>query len=167
MSNHTAYVLTGSNQGDRFNHLSEAISLIQATGAVVLKKTSIYETAAWGPIRQTAFLNQVLAISTTFDPETLMQKLLDIEKQMGRIREQKMGPRIIDIDIIFYDDIVYHSENLTIPHPLLHERKFVLTPLCAINPYLLHPALKKTVKILLEECEDTLEVRECDLGKEV
>lgn len=159
MSNHIAYILTGSNLGDRYDHLSKAISLIEATGAVVLKKSSIYETAPWGSIPQQAFLNQALVISTSLDPESLMQQLLSIEKKIGRVREQKMGPRIIDLDILFYDDLIYHSDILTIPHPLLQERRFVLTPLCEINANLLHPALMKTMQELLEECNDILKVK--------
>ncbi len=162
MSNHIAYILTGSNLGDRYDHLSKAISLIEATGAVVLKKSSIYETAAWGPIPQQAFLNQVLVISTSLGPESLMQQLLSIEKKIGRVRAQKMGPRIIDLDIIFYDDLIYHSEHLTIPHPLLQERRFVLTPLCEINANIFHPVFSKTLKELLHECMDSLEVKKWD-----
>ena len=158
MSNHIAYILTGSNLGDRYDHLSKAISLIEATGAVVLKKSSIYETAAWGPIPQQAFLNQVLVISTSLGPESLMQQLLSIEKKIGRVRAQKMGPRIIDLDILFYDELTYHSNILTIPHPLLQERRFVLTPLCEINPEFIHAVFKKSMNALLEECDDTLQV---------
>jgi 2-amino-4-hydroxy-6-hydroxymethyldihydropteridine diphosphokinase len=164
MSNHIAYILTGSNEGNRYDHLKKALSFIEATGSELLNVSTIYETAAWGPIRQTAFLNQVLVISTSLNPETLMLKLLDIEQQMGRIREQKMGPRIIDIDILFYDNIVYQTDDLIIPHPLLHERRFVLFPLCQINADLFHPVLLKTVKTLLKECKDTLEVKEWQIS---
>jgi len=159
MLNHEVYILTGSNQGNRYDHLLKAISLVEVTGAVVLKKSSIYETAAWGPIPQPTFLNQVLIISTSLDPEKLMQELLAIEIQMGRVRDQKMGPRIIDLDILFYDELIYHSKTLTIPHPLLQERRFVLTPLCEIKANLFHPVFRKTVKELLEECKDILKVK--------
>jgi 2-amino-4-hydroxy-6-hydroxymethyldihydropteridine diphosphokinase len=159
MQHHQAYLQTGSNLGDRFRHLETAMQAITAIPATLLKASSVYETAPWGLTDQPAFLNQVLHVETLLDPHSLMEALLSIEKEMGRIRTEKMGPRMIDLDILFYDDLIVQTESLQIPHPLIATRRFVLEPLCEINPNLLHPIHEETVVTLLLNCPDLLPVK--------
>lgn len=123
------------------------------------KSSSIYETEAWGKTDQPSFLNQALEISTSLNARQLMRKILKIENEMGRIREEKLGPRIIDIDIILFGNEIHNLRFLNIPHPEVQNRRFVLVPLAEIDPTLQHPVLKKTIAELLEECPDNLEVR--------
>ncbi len=125
----------------------------------IMTASSLYQTAAWGKTDQPDFLNQALHLKTTLPPEVLLTELLAIEIQMGRRRFQKNDPRIIDLDIIFYDDLVMKSERLTIPHPLMHLRRFVLEPLNEIAPHFVHPIMKKTVAALLKDCPDPLAVK--------
>jgi 2-amino-4-hydroxy-6-hydroxymethyldihydropteridine diphosphokinase len=158
MQYHQAYLQTGSNLGDRCRHLETAIQAITAIPATLLKASSVYETAPWGLTDQPAFLNQVLHVETLLDPHSFMEALLNIEKEMGRIRTEKMGPRIIDLDILFYDELIIQTKSLQIPHPLIATRRFVLEPLCEINPNLLHPVHEETVATLLLNCLDTLPV---------
>jgi 2-amino-4-hydroxy-6-hydroxymethyldihydropteridine diphosphokinase len=158
MSEHIAYILTGSNLGDRMASLKQAGELIVKKGHTLLSSSPIYETAPWGPVPQPAFLNQVVKISTKMEPDALMQSLLDIENEIGRMRNEKMGPRIIDLDILFYDRIIYQSDILDIPHPRLQDRRFVLQPLADICPEYIHPALNKSINQLLAECPDQLNV---------
>ena len=119
----------------------------------------MYETAAWGITDQPSFINQVLAISTSVSARQLLRKILKIEKEMGRIRKEKLGPRIIDIDILLFENEIHDLHFLKIPHPEMQNRRFVLTPLAEINPGLQHPILKKSIAQLLEECPDNLEVK--------
>lgn len=156
MALHECYLLLGSNMGDRESYLNQARELIEQETGLIVKTSGIYETAPWGIETQPSFLNQVLIVETPLPPESLMQTLLSIENSMGRIREKKMGPRTIDIDILFYDDLFYESESLVIPHPLLHLRRFVLLPLSEINPSKKHPQLTQTVEQLLFNCKDPL-----------
>jgi 2-amino-4-hydroxy-6-hydroxymethyldihydropteridine diphosphokinase len=125
---------------------------------VINKKSFIYETAAWGMKDQGSFLNQALMINTPMSPEDLLKTILDIEQQLGRIRDKKFGPRIIDIDILLYNDVILNLKNLTIPHPQLIHRRFALQCLADIAPDKLHPVYKKTIHTLLEECSDDLRV---------
>jgi len=160
MSEHIAYILTGRNLGNRLDSLKRAVNLIAKQGHVLLSASQVYETAPWGPVPQPAFLNQVLRIRTTMPPEDLLHDLLEIEKEMGRIRHEKMGPRINDLDILFYDSLTHHSDILQIPHPLLQERRFVLQPLFDLCQDYIHPVLNKSIQQLLLECPDQLEVTE-------
>ncbi|MBU6158208.1 MAG: 2-amino-4-hydroxy-6-hydroxymethyldihydropteridine diphosphokinase [Bacteroidetes bacterium] len=159
MRYHKAYIQTGSNLGNRFQQLETVLHSLVTIPATILKASSIYETAPWGLTEQPPFLNQVLQIETLLEPSALMDALLSIEQQMGRIRGEKMGPRIIDLDILLYDDLVIQTASLQIPHPLMSTRRFVLEPLCEINPDLLHPVHKQTIATLLNNCSDTLPVR--------
>jgi len=157
-----SFLLLGSNMGDRGLYLQEAKKQIEEKAGDIAASSAIYETAAWGYETQPSFLNQVLVLHTSLSPETLMNTLLSIESGMGRIREKKMGPRIIDIDILFYNDLIIETDSLTIPHPLLHLRRFTLQPLVEINPLKLHPVLKKTVEQLLLDCPDALKAEKLD-----
>ena len=156
---HTAYLLIGGNMGNRFNNLQQAIELISAKCGTVTNQSSIYETAAWGLTDQPDFLNQVLILQTKLEPDNLMRQLLLIEEKMGRKRTIKMGPRIIDLDILLIDDIIMDSELLVLPHPALPKRKFALLPLAEVAPELFHPVEKKPVSQLLKDCTDNLDVQ--------
>lgn len=154
----TVFLLTGGNLGNRFFNLKQAKKLLQKTCGSIVKESSIYKTAAWGFTEQPDFYNQALQLQTNFLPEPLMQALLSVEKNMGRERAIKMGPRIIDIDILLMDDCVINTAIVKIPHPLLHERRFALTPLAEIAPDIIHPVFNKSIKQLLAECKDNLPV---------
>ncbi len=154
-----AYLLTGGNTGNRRAHLHQAIELINQFCGQVLKQSSLFETGAWGNTKQASFLNQALLVSTTLTPDELMLKLLFLEENMGRVRLEKFGPRIIDIDILLYNREVFHSELVTIPHAELANRRFALIPLIEIAPRAKHPVLKKSIQQLLKECSDELSVK--------
>lgn len=153
-----AFLLTGGNLGAREKNLSTAAELLEKYCGKIVRSSSIYETAAWGKTDQPNFLNQVIEIETKLDPEQLMQEILKIEHEMGRVRKEKYGPRIIDIDILFFNDETIQQQDLTIPHPQLQNRRFVLIPLKEIAPDLRHPVLHKTISELLENCTDELNV---------
>ena len=156
---HKAYILLGTNLGNKLAYLQQAqIKLTEEIG-VLLTKSSIYETAAWGLTNQPSFYNQVLVIETALQPEPLMQALLVIEEQLGRIRTIKFGSRTIDIDILLIDDLTNQSDLLQLPHPALPQRKFALMPLAEIAPNIIHPVEKKTISQLLQACTDTLDVQ--------
>jgi len=154
-----AYLLIGGNIGDRNKNLKEAIDFIANECGSVIRSSSIYETAAWGKTDQPDFLNQCLAIQTSLTAPNLMKQILGIEEKMGRKRKEKNDPRIIDIDILFFNDEILHTEFLTLPHPQIQNRRFALVPLKEIAPKLIHPVFKKSITRLLEECPDKLEVK--------
>jgi len=154
-----AYLLTGSNLGNSINYLQKAATWIEEKCGVIKAASSYYKTAAWGLKEQPDFINQALAIETNLDPEDLMKSLLAIEKELGRERIVKMGPRVIDIDILIIDGIIKNSDLLKLPHPHLAERKFALIPLAEIAPTLVHTVEKKTVLQLLQDCKDDLDVQ--------
>lgn len=156
---HKAYLLLGTNLGDKLAHLQQAQQQIQTLCGKVYSQSSIYETAAWGVTNQPSFYNQVLVIETTLLPEILMQTLLSIEEKLGRVRTIKFGPRTIDIDILLIDDLTNNSDLLQLPHPALPQRKFALLPLAEVAPNLFHPVEKKTISQLLQTCTDTLDVQ--------
>ena len=156
---HTAYLLLGSNLGNRHSYLEQAKGLIGKYCGIIIRQSGVYETAAWGVTEQPSFYNQVVVLHTTLLPETLMRQLLDIEEGMGRKRAVKYGPRTIDIDIQLIDNLTNNSALLTLPHPFLPERRFALLPLSEVAPQLVHPVLHKTISELLHDCTDTLEVR--------
>ena len=155
----TAYLLIGGNLGNRKENLSKAVSLINEQCGPLTRSSSIYETEAWGNSDQPSFLNQALEISTSLNARQLMRKVLKIEEEMGRVRKEKLGPRIIDIDILLFENEIHDLRFLKIPHPEMQNRRFVLAPLAEINSTLQHPVLKKTIAELLEECPDNLEVK--------
>ncbi len=156
---HKATILLGSNMGKRKQFLSKAIKQITELCGNVVKESSIYETAAWGNTKQATFLNQVIIIETKRLPDDLMKCLLKIETGLGRTRTEKYGPRTIDLDILFFDELIYHSSTVTLPHPALQDRRFVLIPLTELSPRKIHPVYRKTITRLLKECADTLEVK--------
>lgn len=155
----TAHLLIGGNLGNRKENLSKAVSLINEQCGSLTRSSSIYETEAWGNTDQPSFLNQALEISTSLTARQLMRKVLKIEEEMGRVRKEKLGPRIIDIDILLFENEIHDLRFLKIPHPEMQNRRFVLVPLAEINSSLQHPVLKKTIAELLEECPDNLEVK--------
>ena len=154
----TAYILTGGNMGEREKYLNQAIELIRLNVGNVISTSSIYETAPWGKQDQPTFLNQVLIVETKLLPTELLTSILSIEKKLGRERFEKMGPRTIDIDILFYNDLILKTPTLVIPHPQIEKRRFVLTPLVEIAEDLKHPVLNQSMKVLLEVCPDHLPV---------
>ena len=152
------FLSLGTNLGNRPENLRRARKEIEDRDIDIIADSPVYSTAAWGKSDQDAFLNQVLKIQTPLEPDALLHALMEIEYQMGRLRLEKWGPRIIDIDIIFYDQTIISKEFLTIPHPRMTERLFVLVPLNDIAPQMIHPVYRKTIHQLLQECTDTLEV---------
>lgn len=143
------YFSTGSNQGDRLNSLVEAAKLIEKQIGTIIDLSPVVESEPMGFEAETNFYNQVLLVETKLSPQQIIKTLLEIELKLGRVRSgQSYSSRIIDIDILFYDDIHIEDDNLVIPHPRLHERNFVLQPLMTIAPGYFHPVLKKTISEL-------------------
>jgi len=153
-----SYILTGSNLGNRLDYLRKAKEAITETTGAIANNSFIYETAAWGLGDQPSFLNQALEIHTVHSPSSLLESLLKIEKDLGRKRGAKYGPRLIDIDILFFNEEVIEQKGLTIPHPQLHKRRFALQCLNDIAPTFFHPVFHKNINQLLLECNDTLPV---------
>lgn len=153
------YLLLGSNMGNSKAQLSKAIVEIEKQIGRVTRRSSLYATAAWGNTMQPDFLNQVILVETAGDALQTMQTLLGIEKKMGRVRTVKNAPRIIDIDILFFNKEIIDAEQLTVPHPQIQNRRFVLVPLNQLSPNLRHPVLQKTVHQLLMHCPDKLNVK--------
>lgn len=154
-----AYLLTGGNIGQREENLARARALIGQHAGTVISASSLYETAAWGKTDQPSFLNQALEIQTTLSPEELLSRLLGIEQQIGRVRKERYGPRIIDIDMLLFGQEIHNSPQLVLPHPQLPNRRFALLPLSEIAPDLQHPVLHQTINELLKTCTDPLEVK--------
>jgi 2-amino-4-hydroxy-6-hydroxymethyldihydropteridine diphosphokinase len=151
------FLSLGTNIGNKAFNLAQASKLIGIISQIT-QKSSLYGTDAWGNTDQPAFYNQVLAINTTLRPEDLLENLLSIERELGRVREERWGPRVIDIDILFYNDKIIDSHHLTVPHPGIALRRFVLEPLAEIRPDFIHPVLQQTVSSLLASCKDPLSV---------
>lgn len=155
------YVSLGSNLGDRAGNLLLGIRGMLDAGLEINRLSNVYETEAVETLPQPPFLNQVAELSSYAlpPPEQMMARLLRVEYALGRTRETPMAPRTIDLDLLFYRDDTRNTEFLTLPHPRLHLRKFVLRPLAELAPRLLHPTLKKTVHELLEQVDDNSSVR--------
>jgi len=154
----SVYLLTGGNLGNRMEHLEQAMLQIGEWVGAIIQASPIFETASWGFTSQPPFLNQVMLVHTTLGAADVLKEILKIEADMGRARAEKMGPRLIDIDILFYNDVVTQDPHLVIPHPHIAQRRFVLTPLSVIAPQLVHPVYHKTIEQLLAECADELPV---------
>ena len=144
---------------DRVGYFKQAKALICQNLGEIKKESSIYETAAWGKSAQPDFLNQVLLIETNLAAPILMNEILMIEQKMGRIRNEKYSQRIIDIDILFYNNEIWEKPELKIPHSEIANRRFVLEPMNEIAPQLTHPILKKNIKQLLMDSKDQLNVK--------
>lgn len=156
---YTVYLLTGGNLGNRIQNLHKAKQLINKHCGSIKEYSSIYETAAWGLTDQPSFYNQALKLETDIEPEILMSNLLHIEATMGRIRSEKMGPRIIDIDILLIEGFTCNTPILQVPHKELPFRKFALTPLAEIAPDLIHTTENVSISQLLLNCKDALDVQ--------
>lgn len=168
----TAYISIGSNVGsddEKAGNCRRAVAALGADlsgGTRVIGRSSLYETPPWGRTDQPSFINCVCEVETVLTPIALLKFLKSIEADMGRTvtgpgsgKDDRWGPRVIDLDIVFYGDVVMETPELTIPHPHAHERGFVLVPLSELAPELRHPALGKTVSVLAEELDDLTKVR--------
>lgn len=153
----------GSNLGKKEKNIREAVEQIMEFIGPVISSSSIYETEPWGFSSENEFLNMVVEVDTKLKPSDLLGRLLMIESLLGRTRgENKYTSRLIDIDILLYDNKVIDNEILIIPHPRMHERNFVLIPLCEIAPDIIHPVMKKTISELLKDCPDKSKIRPQD-----
>lgn len=152
MENHIVYLALGSNLDDRLANLKQAIASLSPQ-MEVKAKSRVYETPPWGYADQPMFLNQVIKANTYLEFEPLLKHIKRLEMALGRKPSFKNGPRLIDIDILFYDDLVLNTPSLVIPHPHMHERGFVLLPLMEIAPDLVHPVHKKSVREMIASCD--------------
>ncbi|MGI4734306.1 MAG: 2-amino-4-hydroxy-6-hydroxymethyldihydropteridine diphosphokinase [Janthinobacterium lividum] len=158
MSGVLAYLLLGSNLGNRAAYLRQAERALSAVAGEVVTASAYYETAAWGVEDQPAFLNQVLAVRTTLAAPALLAACFATEQQAGRQRQQRWGARTLDVDILLYGPEIIATPTLTVPHPALPARRFALVPLAEIAPQLRHPQLHLTIAELLATCPDPLPV---------
>ena len=145
------YLGLGSNLGNKYDNLTKARKLIAENIGNIVEESTTIETKAWGNTNQDHFINQVILIESTFSAKEILKICNTIEANMGRTRTIHWGPRIIDIDILFYNDCIIDSKELTIPHPFIQEREFVLISLNEIAADFIHPKIKKTIKLLLQE----------------
>ena len=152
------FLITGGNIGDRKKNLENAAALIYDRIGTVVKSSKIYETEAWGLTDQPAFYNQVHVVESNFSAKEVLSNILQIEEEMGRKRTIKNAARIIDIDILFFNEEIVNEQNLVIPHPQISNRRFVLLPLSELVPQMIHPVFKKTIHQLLLQTKDQLKV---------
>lgn len=153
------YLLLGSNIGNREQKFEQAKKHIEKKIGTIIRQSSHYETAAWGKTDQDDFLNQVIIVETRYSADKIMLTILDIEKKLGRIRTIKNAPRTIDIDILFFNKDIISQSHLSVPHPEIQNRRFVLIPLNELSANLIHPVFNKTIHQLLKKCKDTLNVK--------
>ena len=154
-----AYLLLGSNLGNSKQYISDAVNLISTQVGELTNLSSLYQTASWGKTDQPDFINQVICVKTKLNPEQLLENILVIEESLGRKRTEKWGSRTIDIDLLFYGDQIIRQENLVVPHPFLHQRRFTLMPLKELKPDLVHPVLHQTIQELFNLLDDNLSVK--------
>lgn len=152
------FLLLGTNLGDRKKNLADACRFIEDSIGKIIKVSSVYQTEPWGKKEQPEFLNQALKVETELPAHGLLHAAIQIEKQLGRKREERWGERTMDIDILFYGEEVIESDDLVVPHPRIAERRFVLEPLAEIGGEVVHPVVKMKVSEMLERCEDELKV---------
>lgn len=157
------YLLLGSNLGRREEMLGRAIASVESQIGMVLNRSSMYRTKAWGLHDQPDFLNMVLQVRSGLAPIEILNQIGVIENLLGRERYEKWGTRSIDIDILYYGDLVLQTPRLTIPHPRIEERRFTLVPMCELVPGLVHPVSLMSQTAMLDACQDDLEVQRCDL----
>jgi len=156
---HSVFLGLGSNQGEKIKNCEQAIEeILKLGGGFLLSRSSWYYSEPWGKEDQDWFINGVIKIRTELSPDQLLMKFKEIEKRLGRENREKWGPRVIDIDILFYDDLFLESPEMGIPHPRISERNFVLIPFAEIAPQFVHPVLKKTIKELLDTSPDQKKV---------
>jgi len=156
----TAYLLLGGNLGDREPNLKKAIELLNDKIGRVIAISSLYETAAWGKTDQPAFLNQAVSLQTRLTALEVLEHALSIEQELGRVRKDKWGERLIDIDLILFgDEIINIPDKLQVPHPHMQDRKFVMEPLAEIAPEVIHPLLGETMLDICRNITDPLEVK--------
>ncbi|MDF2157553.1 2-amino-4-hydroxy-6-hydroxymethyldihydropteridine diphosphokinase [Algoriphagus sp. CAU 1675] len=152
-----AVLILGGNQGNREGLLHRAIGELEAESEVLLK-SRVYESESWGQVAQGNFLNQVVLVETNLSPNEFLVFIQGIENKLGRKRNEKWGNRTMDIDILFWENEEIHTSDLTVPHPFIQDRRFVLAPLAEILPDWIHPVFQKPVSQLLEECQDPSKV---------
>ena len=153
------YLLLGSNMGNSQQQLTIAVKSITRQIGKVIRQSSLYATAAWGNANQPDFLNQVIIVETKLTALQTIEIILGIEKKMGRVRTTKNAPRIIDIDILFFNKEIIDEKTLAVPHPQIENRRFVLIPLNELSPNFKHPVSHKTIHRSLNDCADALDVR--------
>lgn len=154
----TIFLITGGNIGNRKRNLEVAATLIEEQIGEIIKSSNIYQTDAWGNTDQPVFYNQVHLVKSKLSAEKIIRIILKIEEKMGRVRTIKNAARIIDIDILFFNNEIIEQPDLIIPHPEIINRRFVLIPLTELAPEMIHPVYRKTMKELLSTCKDPLKV---------
>ena len=154
------FLQLGSNLGDREQLLQDAIDAIEDRVGVVIKKSQIYESTPWRAEGQKNYLNQILKVETNLQVYDVLSVILSVEQMLGRVRIEKWGERLIDIDIIFFNEVIIETPQLCVPHKYMHDRMFVLKPLHDIAPHMQHPKYNKTIEQLIKECTDTELVKE-------
>jgi len=152
------FLITGGNIGNRKKNLKAAAALIQEQIGTIIKSSKIYETDAWGITDQPVFYNQIHIVESKFPAKEILNKILKIEEKMGRVRTIKNAARIIDIDILFFNDEIINEPNLNVPHPEIINRRFVLMPLNELAPEMIHPVFKRSIHELIRNCKDELRV---------
>ncbi len=151
---HTVYIAIGSNLGDKLSNCKKGIELLEKSGVSILACSHFYKTEPVDYADQDWFINAAIKAQTDLAPLALLKALKSIEKDAGRVETVRFGPRVLDMDIIFYDNLITEQAGLSIPHPRMHKRGFVLTPICDIAPELVHPVLKQTMTELLKQFDD-------------